>query len=879
MSNRPAKRAVTVAALSSVAFVALVAVNRQSPPPLADANSFDHIQRLIGLNNWADAAEALRALEAGGFVPDSSRARILCSAVKLRGRVESGQLQSAASELRQLLEMPEARADARLRLIVMSALGDVLFQFDLQGAEAVWHQVYQVADEAGDSLWKSRSEGELGAIAFLNGNLKQAVRLVGSTALRAETNGDVVSQIKSSTALGEGLANFGRQPDALRFFDRALRIYRSTPGAYFPFTAYVGKARLLAETGHLTEARAMLEQGLAEARQKSFRIRETRLLAALAALEEKAGNPKESFRLLQEAANLAAAAGMFRIESDVTTSLANVALKVRGPDGALPLAQRSVDAAERAGDLYAMPQKLAVLGEALSAAGDTATAEATFERATQMIEGLLQALASPKDKSTLIGTMDRVFRGHFQLAVERLKDPEKAFAILESARARGLMEALRHRPSLGPRSESEVSQDLVALHLKLGTEVDPESRKTLIDRVWEAEVRSFRAVENVSAAAARPAPVRLGDLQRTLHADEVVIQYVLGETRSFALEIGRARVQAYPLPCRRNIESAVDSYVHLATSLQNTRQLAQDLYAKLLAPVSGTQLAKRLVIIPDGKLHALPFDSLIDGDGKFLLSRTVVSYAPSASVNLYLSRVRRIDGKEPRALLAVGGVRYTPSSPIRKMKLALRGGSLFDVGAPTELAELPGSGKEIAQIAPLLNGGVDTLRGDRATESALKAADLTQYRAVHFAVHASIDEQFPDRSALRLAREPASKQDGLLQAREVIGLVLSAELVTLSACDAGSGRVEGLAGLNSLVHAFLTAGARSVVASTWPAEDSATAELMRLFYSHLRAGADKAEALTLAKKDLIAKYGSNAQPFLWAGFRLVGDPHGTLEGE
>jgi CHAT domain-containing protein len=75
------------------------------------------------------------------------------------------------------------------------------------------------------------------------------------------------------------------------------------------------------------------------------------------------------------------------------------------------------------------------------------------------------------------------------------------------------------------------------------------------------------------------------------------------------------------------------------------------------------------------------------------------------------------------------------------------------------------------------------------------------------------------------------------------------------------------------------AGARTVVASTWAAEDNATAELMRNFYQHLKNGADKAEALTLAKRDLLAKYGSNARPFLWAGFRLVGDPHGTIEGD
>jgi len=103
--------------------------------------------------------------------------------------------------------------------------------------------------------------------------------------------------------------------------------------------------------------------------------------------------------------------------------------------------------------------------------------------------------------------------------------------------------------------------------------------------------------------------------------------------------------------------------------------------------------------------------------------------------------------------------------------------------------------------------------------------------------------------------------------------------VTLSACDAGAGKIEGVAGMNSLVQAFLMAGARSVVATVWAADDTFTAALMRRFYANLRQGHDKAEALTLAKRELLRMNGPNALPFYWAGFRLVGDAHGIVSGE
>jgi CHAT domain-containing protein len=116
-----------------------------------------------------------------------------------------------------------------------------------------------------------------------------------------------------------------------------------------------------------------------------------------------------------------------------------------------------------------------------------------------------------------------------------------------------------------------------------------------------------------------------------------------------------------------------------------------------------------------------------------------------------------------------------------------------------------------------------------------------------------------------------------LQAREIAALDLNASLVVLSACDTGIGRVEGEEGTANLVQAFFIAGARSVVASQWAADDASTAALMKTFYQGLAKGQDKAMALREAKRSLMARFGADAVPYYWAGFILMGDSFPPLE--
>jgi len=163
------------------------------------------------------------------------------------------------------------------------------------------------------------------------------------------------------------------------------------------------------------------------------------------------------------------------------------------------------------------------------------------------------------------------------------------------------------------------------------------------------------------------------------------------------------------------------------------------------------------------------------------------------------------------------------------------------------------------------------LEGEAATESRFKALLLERYQILHFATHGISDTKFPDRAALVLGWDPATADDGLLQAREISRLNLNAELVVLSACDTGEGRLEGQEGVANLVRAFMIAGARTVVASQWAADDTSTLALMTGFYRNLAAGYDRAEALRRAKQDILARFGANAVPYYWAGFVLVGE--------
>jgi CHAT domain-containing protein len=257
----------------------------------------------------------------------------------------------------------------------------------------------------------------------------------------------------------------------------------------------------------------------------------------------------------------------------------------------------------------------------------------------------------------------------------------------------------------------------------------------------------------------------------------------------------------------------------------------------------------------------------------------VVAYAPSATVYTMLSEGKPAGTTLP--VLAVGTGSDAPGPD--KNGPAVAGGKPFgtvnrevfetDTGQLIPLAAANGEARLVADA--LGRGGV-LLTGTAASESALKKQPLDRFRVLHFAVHGLVSTKFPERSALVLYPDAAAGEDGYWQAREVGRTKLNAELVTLSACDVGSGRLVGQEGVANLVRPFLMAGARTVVANLWESNDDFTHGLMREFYKRLASGTDKGRALQEAKLAMIRKFGADATPRLWSGFIMVGENRRSL---
>lgn len=199
---------------------------------------------------------------------------------------------------------------------------------------------------------------------------------------------------------------------------------------------------------------------------------------------------------------------------------------------------------------------------------------------------------------------------------------------------------------------------------------------------------------------------------------------------------------------------------------------------------------------------------------------------------------------------------------------------MFDVD-PSKLRPLPSADDEVRSVGTTLGAEPSAVLIDTAaTEDALKRHPLADYRVLHLAAHGLPSTRFPARAAVLL--RAGGNDDGVLQAREILLLRLNADLVTLSACDTGSGSIHGQDGPPSLVRPFLASGARAVVANLWAADDAFSLALMRAFYRELASGADIATALRDAKREMLVKFGPQAVPRLWSGVVAYGDARGTI---
>jgi CHAT domain-containing protein len=307
------------------------------------------------------------------------------------------------------------------------------------------------------------------------------------------------------------------------------------------------------------------------------------------------------------------------------------------------------------------------------------------------------------------------------------------------------------------------------------------------------------------------------------------------------------RLNAYRLGAVDRIQQLVDRFrfqvskfklgeayvqAHADVLLSSTNQVLAELYSALVDPGADDLFdAQRLVVVPHGALHYLPFHALIDPSGVPLVERVDIAYAPSATV--------------------LASCYERPSVPEGL-------GSRLLVGVPD--AAIPKVEGEVAALEASFGESV-VLSGDAATEQAFRRY-APQADVIHLASHAVFRQDNPLFSAIRLA-------DGWLSLYDLYNLRLRASLVTLSACETGVSNVLAGDELVGLARGFFQAGAASLVVSLWAVDDSSTATLMQRFYAYLEAGYGPAAALRHAQIELRRAY---PHPYFWAPFLAIGRP-------
>lgn len=344
------------------------------------------------------------------------------------------------------------------------------------------------------------------------------------------------------------------------------------------------------------------------------------------------------------------------------------------------------------------------------------------------------------------------------------------------------------------------------------------------------------------------------EVQSELQDQEYIVRYVVAEENIYAYTIQKDDISFMLLGKKDTLLAQLSQYHETIKSRQNDyTEQAKSLYTALVQPL-GLPLDKLngLIIIPEHKLNFIPFETLIDPENNQpLVAACPISY--SHGLQLWLLQQKPISTKSAKKYFAAFAPQYSNDYMLAFADNNPQRSRLYDIAGATH---------EATQLAQYFDGSL--YHGDQATKQGFLQR-TTDYKVYHFAMHALLDESDHSNSSLVF-------QNGEhLRYHELYGMTFPAELVVLSACNTGVGKLESGEGLMSLSRALTYAGVRSSVYSLWEVPDEETAEIMLLFYEHLKSGLSKAKALAQAKRDFLANNPMKSHPFFWAGFVVNGN--------
>jgi CHAT domain-containing protein/Tfp pilus assembly protein PilF len=865
---------------------------------------------LANLSRWDEAERAFdRGLAVARRKGDRDlEADLLVSAGNACGR--RGAFSCAVRRLETAVRLRESQGDPGKLSTALTDLGKVLsLQGDLARAIPLLERAASLDKSRGDEAGLAGVLVNLGAAYRMRGDHVRALAMYRRAAQAFGSRPGLERFAAVAVAnVGNVYRTLGQPERALTYHERALALQKKR-----------GNRREIAET--LQDIALDLSQ-LGRGEEAVARMREARRLfeegghlpeladsnGFLGWLLVRAGKYREGRALLEKALATQDSLGL---KDSASRSLLDLALldffKEKRPAEALRRVARARDLARRSG-LPRDWQSAYLEGLIREQGGDAAAALQSFAEAAAVVDEERRGLRAEAFKMSFLASRTFVYHRLARAALS-VGSLETAWGAMERAKARGLLDlietagaaagtggaqkTLLDRQRFLAAQATWLQKRIVALAAGEEGRAQAERLHARRRKVLQEldDVRAeIRASDPMLAEVSRARPVSL-DRVRTelLPPSAALLAYSVGEDDTILVAataegVAHHRIALGREALARRVAEYRERYL-LQPEIRRPKGLIRDgraLYLDLVAPAEKILRGREIVVVPDGPLAYLPFEALVvEGDPErrtftFLVERHAVFYAPSASVMGALAQRAHQRPPAREGFAAIGDPVYDHAAFLAKREEeAVSGARATRAGMTLPrtramLGRLPATALEVQRIGDLLPGPKSLLLRSDAREEKVKAGALAGHRFVHVATHGILNDNF---QALALTLDPRSREDGFLELREIYGLRLDAELVVLSACQTGEGRLVSGEGIVGLTHAFLFAGAPRVVVSLWKVADASTAELMVEMYRRLGPPGAPGVARALQEAKLALLRGQSwSAPYYWAPFVAVGLP-------
>jgi CHAT domain-containing protein/Flp pilus assembly protein TadD len=795
---------------------------------------------------------------------------------------------------------------------------------DKQQALKFYNQALLLSKSVGDKAQEATTLNNIGSVYDDLGDKQQALKFYNQALPLRKEVGDKAGEATTLNNIGNVYDSLGDKQQALKFYNSSLPLRKEVGDKAGEATTLNNIGSVYDDLGDKQQALKFYNSSLPLRKEVGDKAGEATTLNNIGSVYDDLGDKQQALKfynqallLIKEVGDKAQEAATLNNIGSVYDDLGDKQQALKFYNQALPLSKSVGDKAGEAAILY----NLAYIERSR---GNLQASRTNVEAAIKIIEELRTKIDSKELRTSYFATKQDVYKFYIDLLMElHKKDPSQEYAALalhysERSRARSLIELLNEANA---KILKGANPELVAQERNLRQQIDAKDTlrrnletsankndlvtKATIERLsteitnllnqYQEVQAKIRASNPEYAKLTNPDPdkdiLKLPQIQQQLDKDTLLLQYSLGEERSYLWAVTPTSMQVYRLPPREEIEKVATKF-HQSLQQGSASDLsipnAQQLSKLILAPVADKLPGKRLVIVADGGLQTIPFAALADVSANqyqpLMVNHEIVNLPSASTIAIQRQQLtNRKPAPKALAILADPVYKATDERITGKLENTQLGSELeLERSALERTRSLKRNGwerlkytekeaKEILKLIPQ-ESSLQAFSFDANYDWATSSA-LNQFRILHFATHGFVNQDQPELSGivLSLFDKKGNPISGYLRLGDLFNQNYPAELIVLSACETGLGKNVNGEGLVGLTRGLMYAGAARAAVSLWQVNDEGTSILMQEFYKQmLQHGKTPPEAMRAAQRTLW-KSSDWRSPYYWAGFTVQGE--------